>query len=293
MTWKPRASRPREGPLEVRLAVAEVRAQSEEDAGAAHGIRLGRLPKSAARRQSAPAPLDSASAAASILNGGSFNRHGRATRSDDKRRADPAGGGQGLRAQGLLRRAVSEIARQAGVADGTIYLYFRNKEDILVSLFDEVMAEHIERARRELARWPGRRARACAPSPTTTCACSASNRDLAVVFQVELRQSTKFMERFTASWLQDYFALLTERDRARASARAACAPTCPARWPPRPSSAPSTRWSRRGSSAARTMIWRSWRRPSWTSSCAAPLPRESPRGARPALAAVASARGGR
>jgi len=31
-----------------------------------------------------------------------------------------------------------------------------------------------------------------------------------VVFQVELRQSTKFMERFTASWLQDYFALIAE-----------------------------------------------------------------------------------
>jgi TetR/AcrR family fatty acid metabolism transcriptional regulator len=37
-----------------------------------------------------------------------------------------------------------------------------------------------------------------------------ANRDLAVVFQVELRQSTRFMERFTASWLQDYFALLGE-----------------------------------------------------------------------------------
>src|SRR4030095_16881776 len=35
-----------------------------------------------------------------------------------------------------------------------------------------------------------------------------ANRDLAVVFQVELRQSTKFLERFTASWLQDYFGLL-------------------------------------------------------------------------------------
>ena len=36
------------------------------------------------------------------------------------------------------------------------------------------------------------------------------NRDLATVFQVELRQSTRFMERFTASWLRDYFALLDE-----------------------------------------------------------------------------------
>jgi TetR/AcrR family fatty acid metabolism transcriptional regulator len=36
------------------------------------------------------------------------------------------------------------------------------------------------------------------------------NRDLAVVFQVELRHSTKFLERFTVSWLQDYLALLGE-----------------------------------------------------------------------------------
>ncbi len=36
------------------------------------------------------------------------------------------------------------------------------------------------------------------------------NRDLAALFQVELRQSTRFMERFTASWLRDYFELLDE-----------------------------------------------------------------------------------
>ena len=37
-----------------------------------------------------------------------------------------------------------------------------------------------------------------------------ANRELAVVFQVELRQSTQFMERFTASWLREYFALVDE-----------------------------------------------------------------------------------
>lgn len=38
---------------------------------------------------------------------------------------------------------VSKIARKAGVADGTIYLYFKNKEDILVSLFEEKMGQFI------------------------------------------------------------------------------------------------------------------------------------------------------
>jgi TetR/AcrR family fatty acid metabolism transcriptional regulator len=104
---------------------------------------------------------------------------------------------------------VAEVARRAGVADGTIYLYFRNKEDILVSLFDEVMSAHLEGKRRDLE--PD------APAPVRLRAIAerhlgllGGNRDLAVVFQVELRQSTKFMERFTASWLQDYFALITE-----------------------------------------------------------------------------------
>lgn len=40
---------------------------------------------------------------------------------------------------------VSKIASKAGVADGTIYLYFKNKEDILVSVFEEKMGQFIEK----------------------------------------------------------------------------------------------------------------------------------------------------
>ena len=109
--------------------------------------------------------------------------------------------------KGYFAARVSDIAKKAGVADGTIYLYFRSKEDILVSLFDEVMADHLEVARAELKAAPGPAARLLriAEHHLRTL---GENRDLAVVFQVELRQSTKFMERFTASWLQDYFQLL-------------------------------------------------------------------------------------
>jgi TetR/AcrR family fatty acid metabolism transcriptional regulator len=109
--------------------------------------------------------------------------------------------------KGYFATRVSEIAKGAGVADGTIYLYFRNKEDILVSLFDTVMSEHIERGRTEVARIPG------APERLRKIAeihlqLLGDNRDLAIVFQVELRQSTKFMERFTGTWLHEYFELL-------------------------------------------------------------------------------------
>ena len=45
---------------------------------------------------------------------------------------------------GYHQAQVSKIAKQAGVADGTIYLYFENKEDILISVFNEKMAVFVE-----------------------------------------------------------------------------------------------------------------------------------------------------
>lgn len=39
---------------------------------------------------------------------------------------------------------VAKIAKKANVADGTIYLYFKNKEDILISVFKEKMGKFIE-----------------------------------------------------------------------------------------------------------------------------------------------------
>jgi len=130
-------------------------------------------------------------------------------RSDDKRSRILQAAVKVFARRGYFAARVADVARRAGVADGTIYLYFRNKEDILVSLFDEVMSEHLEGKRREAE--PG----SDAPSRLRAIAerhlgLLGRNRDLAVVFQVELRQSTKFMERFTASWLQDYFALIAQ-----------------------------------------------------------------------------------
>jgi TetR/AcrR family transcriptional regulator, fatty acid metabolism regulator protein len=128
-------------------------------------------------------------------------------RKDDKRARILQAAVKVFARKGYFAARVSEIAKKAGVADGTIYLYFRNKEDILVSLFDEVMANHLGKARADLRSAPGPVARLHAVAEHHLRALG-ENRDLAVVFQVELRQSTKFMERFTASWLQEYFQLL-------------------------------------------------------------------------------------
>jgi TetR/AcrR family fatty acid metabolism transcriptional regulator len=130
-------------------------------------------------------------------------------KTDDKRRRILQAAVRVFARKGYFAARVADVARRAGVADGTIYLYFRNKEDILVSLFDEVMATHIGRLRAEL------RDKKDAPARLHAIALHhlrglGENRDLAVVFQVELRQSTKFMARFTASWLQDYFELVND-----------------------------------------------------------------------------------
>ena len=130
-------------------------------------------------------------------------------KSDDKRQRILQAAVKIFARKGYHGARVSEIARRADVADGTIYLYFRNKEDILVSLFDEVMSEHLEKGRKELATLEG-----AAAKLLSVAECHlrllGSNRDLAIVFQVELRQSIKFLERFTATWLHEYFSLVAD-----------------------------------------------------------------------------------
>ena len=52
---------------------------------------------------------------------------------------------------GYYNSRVSDIAREAGIASGTIYLYFKTKDEILVTLFRERMAEWVDFVRREIA----------------------------------------------------------------------------------------------------------------------------------------------
>src|SRR5918912_3065961 len=47
-------------------------------------------------------------------------------------------------ARGYFNAQVADVARAAGVAAGTVYLYFRSKDDLLVSIFDRTMREALE-----------------------------------------------------------------------------------------------------------------------------------------------------
>src|SRR4030067_948294 len=57
--------------------------------------------------------------------------------------------------KGFFNSKVSDIAQAAGVADGTIYLYFKNKDDLLISLFEEKMAEVVADVRERVAEEDG------------------------------------------------------------------------------------------------------------------------------------------
>lgn len=110
---------------------------------------------------------------------------------------------------GYFKAKVADVARAAGVADGTVYLYYRNKEDLLTSIFNWAMEEFVTRARGELPLIadPRERLRRFAQ---LHFALIESERDLAIVFQVELRHSTKFMEKFSTSYLAEYLLILRE-----------------------------------------------------------------------------------
>jgi TetR/AcrR family fatty acid metabolism transcriptional regulator len=110
---------------------------------------------------------------------------------------------------GYFQSQVADIARDAGVAAGTVYLYFRSKDDLLVSLFERTMREAIAEGRAALDGMadPEARLRRIARLHLERL---GRDRDLAVVFQVELRQSTKFMEQFSSTYLRDYLGLIRE-----------------------------------------------------------------------------------
>jgi TetR/AcrR family transcriptional regulator, fatty acid metabolism regulator protein len=110
---------------------------------------------------------------------------------------------------GYFNAKVSEVARAAGVADGTVYLYFKNKDDLLVSIFNTTMAEFNARAHKELAEIADPRAQLRHFAKLHFESLEA-DRDLAVVFQVEFRHSTKFMEQFSETMLADYLRMLRE-----------------------------------------------------------------------------------
>jgi TetR/AcrR family fatty acid metabolism transcriptional regulator len=105
--------------------------------------------------------------------------------------------------KGFHATRVSEVAKAAGVADGTIYLYFDSKEQILVSVFEDRVTKLLAFMDAELPKL------ATAPDKLRAVidmqlGLLEGERDLAEVITVILRQSTRLMKEFAAPKFMAY-----------------------------------------------------------------------------------------
>src|SRR5512135_1785894 len=67
--------------------------------------------------------------------------HSAADRTGDKRERILSAAERIFARHGFFAAKVSDVAKEAGVADGTIYLYFKSKDDLLISLFERRMEQ--------------------------------------------------------------------------------------------------------------------------------------------------------
>jgi TetR/AcrR family transcriptional regulator, fatty acid metabolism regulator protein len=110
--------------------------------------------------------------------------------------------------KGYYNSRVSDIAKEAGIAAGTIYLYFRTKDDILVTLFRDKMAQFVGNLRKAIA---GESDAVAKLSRLIRLHFEMLEEDpqLAEVLQVEQRQGQKFFRGASAQEIASYFALIT------------------------------------------------------------------------------------
>ena len=112
-----------------------------------------------------------------------------------------------LARNGYNDTTVSQIAKAAGVADGTLYLYFQNKDDLLTRIFDEITESFIQVGIKMLAEVesPIERLKNIAELHLKSL---GADEDLACIFQIELRHNAKHMKIFSETRLRDYFSII-------------------------------------------------------------------------------------
>ncbi|MFX3674541.1 MAG: TetR/AcrR family transcriptional regulator [Paenisporosarcina sp.] len=108
---------------------------------------------------------------------------------------------------GYHQAQVSKIAKQANVADGTIYLYFKNKEDILISVFTEKMGVFVNNLK-EIISGETSSSEKLLKMIDNHFRVLATDHYLAIVTQLELRQSNKDIRLKINDVLKEYLSLL-------------------------------------------------------------------------------------
>jgi TetR/AcrR family transcriptional regulator, fatty acid metabolism regulator protein len=134
-------------------------------------------------------------------------RRASARRGGDKRERILRGAVKVFAKKGFYASRVAEIARAAGVADGTIYLYFKNKDDVLTSLFEDRIARLLTLLREEVERTAGAQQRV-RRIVEFQLGLLEGERDLAEVITVNLRQSTRLLKQYATKRFLEYLDLM-------------------------------------------------------------------------------------
>ena len=105
--------------------------------------------------------------------------------------------------KGFYNSTIADVAKVAEVAEGTIYLYFKNKDDLLISIFEGSMDYFIQVVTSELEpeKDPREKLRKFI---NLHLKLVEKNPDLAQVLQIELRQSSKFMKEYDGGKFGEY-----------------------------------------------------------------------------------------
>ncbi len=132
---------------------------------------------------------------------------GRGRRGTDKRERILRAAIKVFARKGFYATRVSEIAKAAGVADGTIYLYFENKDDVLVSVFEDRITKLLVVLRKEIDE-AGTFEEKLRMVVERQLGLLERQRDLAEVVTVNLRQSSKLLKQFAAPLFTEYLDVI-------------------------------------------------------------------------------------
>ena len=111
--------------------------------------------------------------------------------------------------KGFFIARISDIAKEAKVADGTIYLYFNNKHDILLTIFEEEIGKIIVQLKNAIKQEkdPRQMLRIFAENHLQLV---IDKKELAEVLQMELRQSSKPMKKYRNTSFAEYVNIISE-----------------------------------------------------------------------------------
>lgn len=109
--------------------------------------------------------------------------------------------------KGFYNTRIKEIARMASVADGTIYLYFKNKDDILISIFEDRI-DKLNKKMLEIAEKPASPQEKIRKIIELQLGNLRGHRDLAEVITINLRQSNRFLKQYAAPRFNRYLDIM-------------------------------------------------------------------------------------